>query len=142
MQKTTNRHARRLSLQPVVRPEILQIIHPNRDFGTIITRTKMCDARYHFNDEGKDERALAFQAELAAIDGLKKAEIDKHEIHFERFEIFSWGEIFEAAMPIIERYFNTKIAPETIAFQDRSKMQQGDKYKYDHNHGDFLDEEY
>lgn len=98
--------------------KIIQIMHPHTDMGAIATDFRLCDARYAFQADGKDERALAFEAKLAALDGIKKAEMDKHEIHFERHEAFDWTDLFALITPMVIAYMNDSIV---LTTDDRRK---------------------
>lgn len=111
--------------------KIIQIMHPNTDFAEIATDYRLCDARYHFNKDGKDERALAFEAKIGAMNGVKKAEMGKHELHLERYEAFEWEELFDAITPLVVAYMNESIV---ITTDDRRKR--GDEAVSD-NYGDY-----
>jgi len=111
--------------------KIIQIMHPNTDMAEIATDFRLCDAKYAFQSEGKDERALALEVQISALDGVKKAEMSKHEICLERHEAFSWEDLFAVITPLVIAYMNNSIV---VTVDDR--RQDGDLPKSD-NYGDF-----
>lgn len=96
--------------------KIIQIMHPNTDMGAIATDYRLCDAKYAFNDDGKDARALEFEAQLSSLNGVKKAEMNKHEIHLERYEAYEWEYLFTVITPLVISYMNDGVV---ISVDDR-----------------------
>lgn len=108
--------------------KIIQIMHPNTDMAEIATDFRLCDARYSFQSEGKSERALSFEAKLTALNGLKKAEMGKHEIRLERHEAFEWEELFGVITPLVIAYMNEDIVITTDDRRNREDEARSDNY--------------
>lgn len=106
--------------------KIMIILYPNDGRADIQTTSRLCDYQWTHSpppDEELSDAFKAFRDELNALHGVQQLNIGKHEICFERYEVFEWDEILPKAIEILKKHYPDEYAEPTT--DDRTKMSSG-----------------
>lgn len=100
---------------------LLIIKHPNTYMAEIQTTDRLCEYRYSFSppaDEELDPKFIAFRDALTAIHGLKEIRVGRHDIHMERYEVFSFDELIPQVIDVLKAFTGSEY---DVSVDDRSE---------------------
>lgn len=102
--------------------ELLAIMWPNETRLDIQTRDRLCEYKWAHTppaDEELSNEFKEFRDKLNGIHGIEKADIGRHVVHVERFDIFTWEELVPQIAAVMTAFTGTEY---TVRWDDRRNM--------------------
>lgn len=116
---------------------LLIIKHPNTDMAEIQTTDRLCDYRYYFNppaDEELSPEFIAFRDALTAIHGFKEIRVGRHDIHMERYEVFSFDDLIPQVVDALKAFtgseYDVTIYDRAERYASQPRMSDFDDFDY------------